>query len=185
MSREMFVIPNKPLRIYDPASLSRTIELEKWWVQPKWNGHRALPFCDAKGGVIVYSRHGTPLTRAKTDFKWLSVLGIPRPWELDGELLIDGRMIVWDIAVIGGEYVFKKPYAERFALLKRYFPKRFKKEAFSIEIIESLRGPEYKKFMLMQGDTHLEGFVFKNPEGTDHWGPYKTIDVPSQLKYRF
>lgn len=185
MSNEMLVIPNKPLRIYLLDSLAKAIDMNAWWVQPKWNGHRALPFCDAKGSVRVYSRHGSLLTRAKNDFKWLGLLRLPRPWQLDGELLSDGRMIVWDIALIGGEYVFNKPYAERFALLKRYLPKRFKKETVSIEMIESLKGTEYKKFFLKQGDTHLEGFVFKNPEATDHWGPYKTRDVSSQLKFRF
>lgn len=186
-----FVFPNKPLRIYNVTRILNIVESDNWIVQPKWDGHRALPHCDENGKITVFSRQGTPLTLAKKDFTWLSLLPIPRPWLLDGELLRDGRMIIWDYAFMGisesgiPNYVCKTLYLERLLRLCHIFKEPFKKNGFSIELVESIPAKHYKRIMLKAGDQSLEGFVLKNRAAIDLWGISSTREVSSQLKFRF
>ena len=180
----MFVFPNKPIRIFDPSSFVSNLDLSQWVVQPKWDGHRALPMCDEKGEVTVYSRHGTPLSLAKNNWQWLSMLDLPRPWLLDGEMLPCGkRLIVWDYAILGGQYGMLKPYRERLNLLGGW-PTRTK-DGRSIEIIDTRPGKAYREIMLLAGLKSLEGFVLKRRDATNLWGPHSTCEVSSQFKYRF
>lgn len=181
----MVIIPNKPLRIYQPDEFISKINTKEWVVQPKWDGHRALPFCTEAGKLTVMNRQGTPLTRAKDSFTWLSLLNIPRPWQLDGELTQSSRLIIWDIATLGGKYIFDTPYLERLKQLEKLIPNNLTKNNTSIEVIETLKASQYKRLLLKRGDPYLEGFVFKNSRATDLWGPYKTTEVPSQIKYRY
>jgi len=190
-AREMYVFPNKPLRIYNVSRILNIVESDNWIVQPKWDGHRALPHCDENGKVTVFSRQGTPLTLAKKDFTWLSLLPIPRPWLLDGELLRDGRMIIWDYAFMGisesgiPNYVCKKEYGSRLSELQKIFDQKFTKNKFSIELIDTYPAKVYNRIMLKAGDKNLEGFVLKNKAAIDLWGISSTREVSSQLKFRF
>jgi hypothetical protein len=110
---------------------------------------------------------------------------------LDGELLRDGRMIVWDFAFMGQAksgiplYVCKEPYLPRLEALQKMIPKRLIKDRFSFEVIQSLPLKEYKSLLLKAGDKNLEGLVLKKKLATDLWGISATRDVDSQLKYRF
>jgi ATP-dependent DNA ligase len=180
-----FCYPNKPIRIYSIAKLADSIDFSSWIVQPKWNGHRALAACDHDGNIIVYSRQGKPLTLAGSHWLWLSMLNLPKPWALDGELLRDGRMIIWDFSVMAGVTRIKEPYSERLNELTQLLPRKRSKDLLSIESIESLPAKKYKNFMLRRGQKELEGLVLKSAQATDLWGPYATKEIASQFKLRF
>lgn len=181
----MFIYPNKPVRFYDLKRMIAAGNDEEWVLQPKWDGHRAIIDCSLDGGIIVNSRHGTPLTLAKNNWQWLSILEIPRPWTLDGELTRDGRLIVWDFAVLGGVIYFPAPYRERLKFLKSAKSLNMKKGSQSVSVIEMVKPSEYKKFLLQRSDTALEGLVMKRLDARDFWSINATIDVGSQLKFRF
>ncbi len=179
-----FFFPNKPRRIFSVEPLQSTIDFEQWLVQPKWNGHRALPHCDPKGRITVYSRYGQPLKLAASNWNWLAMLDLPRPWLLDAELMRDGRMIAWDFAVLGGNVRFKESYQTRLTELQSML-KKVSKDKYSVECIETLPARKYRNFMLRAGEPELEGFVFKLQEAVDMWGPFSTSETASQFKYRF
>lgn len=181
----MFCYPNKPIQFYQPALFVSKLDLSKWIVQPKWDGHRAIILCDDRGNVKVMSRHGKKLTLAKDNFKWLSMLDIPQPWVLDGELMRSGRLVVWDYAMWEGEWQITRAYQNRLKQLSDVFCRPIEKGDYSIELIESLPAKRYKEIMLKSGLPGLEGFVLKNLGATNFWGPYKTSEVSSQFKFRF
>lgn len=166
----MFIYPNKPKRIYDVDTFVKTLGTN-WVVQSKWDGKRCHPFCDAQGNITMYSRHKTIF---KGNWKYLSSVPFKKPWYLDGELLSDNRIVIWDIATIGGKNIYSRPYRERLALFD------FDTDAFKIS--DTLPASEYKK--LLYGDSKIEGVVFKNLDATNFWGVFSTNEVYSQFKYR-
>lgn len=180
----MFTYPNKPKRIYNVAAIQQTLNA-KWIVQPKWNGHRALPFCDVDGKVTVYSRFNAPLTLAASQWSWLAELDLPRPWALDGELLRNGSMIVWDFSVMAGETRTREPYINRLQELTRLMPHKVRHDLLSIDLIQTLAASDYGKLEARKGEPELEGFVFKHTFSTEMWGHGSTRDVASQFKFRF
>ena len=182
---EMFIYPNKPIRIYDIEKLKHSIDFKAWIVQPKWDGHRAIIACDESGKVQVFSRHKTHLRLAGDQWTWLNLLPFPRPWLVDGELLHSGRLVIWDYAIWGGAYLFNKPYSERLKELETALPNVLRKGNKSTLVISQVPANRYKEILLKKGDKELEGIIFKNPQATDFWGPYRTREVPSQFKYRF
>lgn len=182
---EMFVWPNKPLRVYDIQSFLSKVDPNQWVVQPKYDGHRAHPICDTKGNVVVFSRYGKPLTRAGNKWGWLSMLPIPRPWMLDCELTSKGEMYVWDIAILGGEYVYQKSYGERFSWLSLNLGTTYRHISSRLSLLESLPAKEYRSLLLRKADKTIEGVVFKNTLSQDLWGPFQTKEHPSQIKYKW
>lgn len=180
-----FCFPNKPIRIFTVDAVMGAIDQQTWVVQPKWNGHRALPSCDIDGKVKVFNRQGSALALAKSNFAWLSMLDLPRPWALDAELLRDGRMIVWDFSTLGGNLRIREPYENRLKELQALLPRKISKDRFSIEMIETLPVTKYRNYMLRRGEPELEGFVLKNSQASDLWGPYSTSENASQFKLRF
>lgn len=179
-----FCFPNKPLRFYNIEQLLSSVDLNSWIVQPKWDGHRALPYCDINGKITVYNRYGKPLQLAKNNFLWLSMLDLPRPWALDAELLRNGKMIAWDFSMLAGKLRIKEPYINRFSELQ-CISKKVSKDVYSFEVVESLPANNYRNYMLRRSEPELEGFVLKNLLATDMWGPYRTTENASQFKYRF
>lgn len=183
---KMYLYPNKPIRFYDLKILITSIQEfdpDQWVVQPKWDGHRALIFCDEMGKITVYSRHKTPLTLAKNNWNWLSVLPLKRPWLLDGELTRDQRMRVWDYAYQGKSYDWNLPYGTRIEKLSRQLKKQYKKGDFTFELIQTQPFLKYRE-LLNLNDTYLEGLVFKNLQAIDLWGLHQTHEKASQIKFR-
>lgn len=175
----MFLFPNKPCRFYRLEFLKK-IDLNNRIAQPKWNGHRCLPVFDGEK-LIIYSRHGTPLSRAAGNkWKHLKDFQIPTPWQLDGELTASGRLIIWDYAVMGRDATITMDYGERLAVLQglENLPK-------GVELIETYPGTEYQKILDRKGEPELEGFVLKRIDACDLWGRYSTFENADQLKYRF
>jgi ATP-dependent DNA ligase len=178
-----FVFPNKPIRVYQPDVLTK-FGLDGWIVQPKWDGHRVLPYCDKDGKITAFSRHGRPLALAANDWDWLSMLQIPRPWLLDGELTRSGRMIIWDYGVLDGDQSTSLPYDTRLTTLQAMLSP-LKKGGKVIELVETLDASEYEKILAREGEPDLEGVVFKRRNAKNLWGLTSTSEVPSQVKYRF
>jgi len=175
----VFFYPNKPIEIFDPEGLLKKLgNLTHWRLQPKWNGKRIEIHCN--GEVRTYSREKREWYL--DEWKWLSELPLPKPWFLDGELLRDGRIYVWDYALIGGEMVFKTEYGPRIQQLKGL---SLSKNGLVIECVKSLPATEYEVIMSQKDDEFLEGMVWKNLKATNMWGPHRTNKVSSQFKYRF
>lgn len=175
----MFIYPNKPTRIYDVDTFASKLD-SSWIVQSKWDGKRCLPFCDIGGKITLYSRHKTIL---RENCAWLSDLPINKAWLLDGEILRDGRIIVWDYAVIGGKSLYNTQYLTRIDHLKNLVRRGFNSAASKIEVIETLPASMYK-VLLENKDPMMEGLVFKNKYAEDFWGIYSTKEVYTQFKYR-
>lgn len=177
----MFVWPNKPIRIYNIDKLLATLPLENWICQPKWDGKRVEPWCDEDGKIVLYGRQGQVFPEK---WAWLESLPLERPWLLDGELLRDGRMIVWDYAIMGGSNEYRLPYSERLNLLKcRLQPKSIGNQSFSL--IETYPAAEYERILNRVKGNQLEGIVFKSLGSTNLWGVHSTSEVGTQFKYRF
>jgi ATP-dependent DNA ligase len=172
-----FVFPNKPIKIH--TSNLRSISFGDWIVQPKFDGHRALPACDESGNITIFSRHGRPLSRAKGR-KDIGKIDWPTPWLLDGEMTVDGRLIIWDLAVLGGVDFTRHPYLNRLKFLES-----LKDLSPGITIIKTLPASEYEKLFLDRSDSAVEGVVFKKKLATDLWGGTSTKEVASQLKLKF
>ena len=180
----MFYWPNKPIRIYDNEKLVNTLPLENWIVQPKWDGKRLEISCDAEGRLMFFGRQGQRWASVAEEWGFLVDLHVPKPWFLDGELLRDGRIFVWDYAQMAGVAEFRKPYWPRLQFLQEnVLPMVVNGHSFSVA--ETLQASEYKKLLLREGDPMLEGIVFKSRNATNLWGPHNTTQVNSQFKYRF
>jgi ATP-dependent DNA ligase len=178
----VFYFPNKPIRIYDPQRFVGNLKpVGDWVAQPKWDGKRAMVSCDDHGQVSLSSREGR--SWPKENWGWLVELKLPRPWFLDTELLRDGRIFVWDFAVLGGKALYREAYRSRLEILKGLAP--CVKGSQSIEVIESVEAVSYQTLTARAGQASLEGVVWKNLNATDLWGPHSTTEVASQFKFRF
>jgi ATP-dependent DNA ligase len=182
---DMFVFPNKPIEFFNIPSMLSVFNLSEWLVQPKWDGHRALPACDSEGRVVVWNRQRKALTLAGTNWQWLSMLPLERPWLADGELTRSGRLILWDFAIWGGQCLYTTPYEQRLQTLGKALTKTYSKDKLQVELVETLPAESYKSLLLKRGAQDLEGLVFKNKGATNLWGPFATSDVASQCKFRF
>jgi hypothetical protein len=179
-----FIFPNKPVLIYSLDNVFKIADKENWVVQPKWNGCRALPYCSEHGEIIIFSRYGTPLTKTKHDWTWLSTLEFKRPWLLDGEFLSEGQIILWDVGIEDGKKL-NQPYEKTLERLMDQLPKLRKKGDLSISSIKTLPIKKYKEILLTRSDPRLEGLVFKDLRAKNFWGGQKTFNVSTQIKYRF
>jgi bifunctional non-homologous end joining protein LigD len=111
---------------------------DDWRFEPKWDGHRALARCDARGVAIV-SSSGSDRT---TVWAWLAETLAPlvdTSVVLDGEVIAlgdDGRhqfglvgaagvphaYVVFDVLAHRGQMLLDRPWAERRALLETAVP---------------------------------------------------------------
>lgn len=179
----MFVFPNKPIRVYTPNVLLGVLNpLDTWVVQPKWDGKRVEIAADAKGQITLYGRQGQ---RFKESWPWLGDLDLPRPWFIDGELLRDGRIFVWDIALMGGTPVYQGHYGPRLARLAAALPAPRTQNGQTIACIETLPCTAYQAILDRKGMPGLEGCVWKFLAAKNLWGPHTTSEVSSQFKFRF
>ena len=174
----MFNFPNKPIKIRE--SILKTLNLDEWIAQPKWNGHRCNPQYDGKQ-LEVLSRHGTPLTLAAGKWSHLVSLPLPRPWALDGELTRSGRLILWDWSLLDGKNGSDLAYHNRLDILSGFDLSYTK----GVELIETLPARDWRKIWARKGEPDLEGVVFKRKDARDLWGGTSTKEVAGQLKMRF
>jgi len=187
----MFFFPNKPIQIYDPDKLLVLLRHQKnnWIVQPKWNGKRVEIACD-NNIIRMTSREGNYWSKESASWVWLRELPLPQPWFLDGEMLRDGRVYVWDYAVLGGQRTFKTPYKSRLKFLQTILPFQYihspqKLYKTILAVTETLPITKYKKLLKRSNDKFIEGVVWKNLSGMNFWDLYKTGKVATQFKYRF
>jgi ATP-dependent DNA ligase len=179
----MFIFPNKPIRTYNPASLVSALgDVGRWVVQPKWDGKRVEIECSADGRVTLYGRQGQLF---KERWPWLGALALPRPWFLDGELLRDGRIFIWDAAILGGNAVHRDPYGPRLALLQEALPAPVTQQGQTIACAETLPATAYQQLLSREGAPGLEGVVWKSLDAKNLWGVTSTSEVNTCYKYRF
>lgn len=171
-----FCYPNKPIRIYQIVKLLTTLPLDRWVVQPKMDGRRVLPYCDIDGNITLYGRLNQKFKETRPE---LSKLDLPRPFLLDGELLRDGRIFLWDYALLGGQEVFTLPYQERLTRLQNVVI-----SGIGAELIETLPADQYQTILARGKKNGLEGCVWKNKLATDLWGVFSTSENSSQFKFR-
>lgn len=174
-----FLFPNKPIRTYSPKEWLKSIKSNDWLVQPKLDGKRALVSLGQDNKLIVYNRYGQPCQENRK-FQFLKSLNLPKPFLLDGELLRNNKIVIWDYAILNGKSEYNLPYLERFNKLQSLF---LKNKISEIEIIASLDSIDYLK-ILAKTSSFLEGVVFKMKQATNLWGLYSTSEVGSQIKYR-
>jgi len=178
----MFFFPNKPIEIFNIEKLIPELgDLKNWVLQPKWNGKRIEIDCNGK--VRLFSREKREWFLPEWD--WLSELPLAHPWFGDGELLRDGRIFVWDYALLAGERVFKTHYGPRLHHLEGSLSEPVCRLGYTVSCVESFPATDYKRFLEQADDPMLEGIVWKNLQATNFWGPRSTTKVSSQFKYRF
>lgn len=178
-----FIYPNKPTRIYTPGKLLTALHKpENWIVQCKWDGKRVMIDCTALGAVTFWGREQQAWGPG---WGWLKDLPLERPWFLDGELLRDGRIIVWDFAIVGGQRCYKQPYGSRLAALRGILPSPITQDGKQFSLAETLPATEYQQLLDRKGEPGLEGVVWKSLTATDLWGVTSTSTVGSCFKYRF
>lgn len=129
------------------------------------------------------SREGRPW--GSKEWAWLAGLPLPQPWFLDSELLRDGRLFVWDFAVLAGVSRYRLPYHTRLNTLKEALTSPIENQGLVVSLIETMPAVQYQEILSREGSAHLEGFVWKDLNATDLWGPNSTSEVSSQLKFRF
>lgn len=180
----MFFYPNKPIQIYDIEKLIPELGDLVWWgLQPKWNGKRIEIHHDGKA-LRLFSREGREWFLP--EWEWLKDIPLPQPWWLDGEVLRDGRIYVWDYALLSGERVYKTQYAPRLAhLCGTLGTEPIIHGDTSLSVIQTTDAMEYPLLLGQQDDPMLEGMVWKNLKATNLWGPHSTTKVSSMFKYRF
>lgn len=180
-----FFYPNKPIRIYDPGRIIKVMgdKASEWIVQPKWDGKRCEITCDEKGEIQLYSREASRWP--SHEWQWLSELRLPRPWFVDGELLRDGRMFVWDLAMVKGTPVFQSEYRPRLKCIQETVPQPITRDGKTLACIETLPAADYEQLLKREGSDLLEGLVWKLPSAKNFWGPNATSEVNTQFKYRF
>lgn len=177
-----FLFPNKPVRTYDPHKTGALCG-EGWIAQIKWNGKRVMVAVE-DNKVTLSSREGRQWPTGS--WTWLASLPIPQPWFADGELLHqDSGIVLWDLAVVGGEFIFHTEYYPRLQMLQDYVPQGIGTRG-KLSVVQTFEGSEYKRLLDMKDtNPHMEGFVWKRKNATDLWGPNTTRDVGSQVKYRW
>jgi len=200
--RELTLFPGQPMRIYrvPPVVLENP---DKWCVQVKKNGHRAIVRCPAVGKVNIFSRHGDLLTaagRAANGWCWLCDI-FDSPFVLDGELLGPRQagssgltLCVWDAILLGGASLLNVPYLERWGLLGETVlqgnldnnifhnsggsPMLVCAETMPVEAWDGLwRG-------ITDPDGPDEGLVLKRKDMPLAWHPRPGVEDPNQLKLR-
>jgi len=182
----MFFYPNKPIEIFDiPRLLESLSDLSHWVVQPKWNGKRIEIDCNGK--IRLFSREGREWFLPEWD--WLSDLPLKAPWFVDGELLRDKRIYVWDYALLDDKRAYKTRYGSRLDYLHDTINGMgnvpWSRDGYTLRCVDSLPATEYQTYMEQSDDPMLEGIVWKNLKATNMWGPHKTGKVSSQFKYLF
>jgi len=200
---EMTLFPGQPMRIYSvPDSI--TAHPEKWCVQIKKNGHRAVVRCDETGTVKMIGRHGDDheLTASKRhEWQWLTDVLKP-PFVLDGELVGPRQAgtknyVLWmfDIILLKGKSFERRPYLDRLYTLWAANPgnvhvhgTHYSYEACS----EKLRNvPGYPISWasdlfrnILNPDGENEGLVFKRTDIPLAWHTRPGVEDPNQLKLR-
>jgi ATP-dependent DNA ligase len=177
----VFIWPNKPLRIYDPSRV-RGFATPTWIAQPKWDGKRVEIDCSMDGVITLYGRQGQLFPER---WPWLQELPLPRPWFLDGELLRDGRIFVWDFAIFAGRYAYRTQYGERLDTLQKAIGSPVTRGGQTLACVETLQACDYETLLRRRGEPHLEGIVWKDRAATNLWGVTSTREVASCVKYRF
>lgn len=173
----MFFFPNKPIRIYDISKFLSNLDCSKWICQPKIDGKRLLISVSAEDKVSFFGRQGQAWTG---EWNSLAKLPLPKPFFLDGELTRSGDISVWDAAVLGGKEVYKLPYRERWEIIRN-----LPIVSDNCRIFRPVQSVPCKDFKQIETVPNLEGYVFKNLDGTSFWGPYSTTTVSCQFKFRF
>lgn len=169
--------PNKPTRFYDLTAMLPKIK--HWVVQNKYDGKRCLiQKLDQK--ITLFGRQYQKFSEQRPD---LVSLPLPGNWLLDGELLRNGQLYVWDAAVLNSELVFHQPYQERLGRLQSALQSAASHSAF--QLVETRPITAYQHQVGAPHAEAIEGYVFKDPEARDLWGPHSTREVSSQLKYKF
>ena len=92
-----------------------------WLYEPKWDGFRCIVYFDGAKDPYLQSRDLKPLGRYFPEVVAGLREGLPGPAVLDGELVIMGADVAFDMLGEGGENLMKTPFAERRARLERYF----------------------------------------------------------------
>lgn len=144
------------------------------------DGKRVLIQCE-NNKVTLFGRQGQ---KFKEERPWLAKLPLPQPYLLDGELLRNGNIYIWDFAILGGEPQYQRPYQERWIQIFDLKPLEQNGQRFAV--VQSLPASQYLDLLRpsMPDHSSIEGVVWKSPGATDLWGPYSTSEVASQIKWR-
>jgi len=177
-----FLYPNKPVRVWDPHIAAKHVGIPSWVVQPKWDGSRVEVTVEDQR-VRLMSREGREWD--STQWGWLASLPIPQPWYGDGELLRSGKIVLWDLAVLGGRSIFHQEYYPRLQTLQSLLPESVSVGAREVSVAQTLSGERYQELLTRVGEPHMEGIVWKDKTAKNLWGPNSTSEVGSQVKYRF
>ena len=170
--------PNKPTRFYNLAAMLPKIK--HWVVQNKYDGKRCL-IQKLGQKITLFGRQYQKFSEQRPDLVSLPLSG---DWLLDGELLRNGQLYVWDAAILNGQLVFHRPYQERLAYLQAALSS-VEQSHTAFQLVETRSITAYQHQVRAPHAEAIEGYVFKDPEARDLWGPHSTREVSSQLKYKF
>lgn len=178
----MFLFPNKPIPVATLDGLFKAIEGRPGWVlQPKHDGDRVIITVSETSKVTVFSRHQR--VRANSaDWDHISRLPLRQPFTLDGEIVNERLIIVWDFGFENGDMVASLPYQDRLYRV-RSLPNLTSIAGFTIKPVISLSADERNVPKLLAGE-RAEGIVAKNLNARDLWGITATRENASQIKWR-
>jgi hypothetical protein len=143
-----------------------TIDPDLWWMQPKADGHRFL--VEVNDGVVTVSnRGGMPkvtgaLTAALDQFTSFDAGN----WIFDGELMPDGTIQLFDLAVAGGLVTPTTPFEERYSTLRTLVDDVWQPDPSKIQLLRcATTGVEKAAMVLEAKRLGREGVMLRQRSG--------------------
>lgn len=161
--------PQLAHKVSDNSEGVRLCTNDSWWATPKLDGMRLI-ICVDGDRLLLYNRNGEPFTRRLKDdvADWFEPF--EGDWAFDGELMDDGRYIMFDLFRAKGILTESTPYYKRFAALQAVYAKCFA-GSDHIEMVKSAQVSEEKVALARHlADNGGEGVMFNHMQGQYNYG---------------
>lgn len=161
------IYPPRPKSAIPPIELSYLEKTNRWCIQPKYNGKRAVILID--GDVKIYSRHQKEHKSCPDSIKKeiLMLPGLKKgvKYCLDGELLPQ-KIILFDV-LQAGKYLFLVNQIERLKILNQIYGNHKSKQVS----ISPTFFKDFKQYFDNIQDSDIEGVVLRRKDSVlDNFG---------------
>ena len=193
VAASQMVLADKELTLHRPQLLNPVADQDvpalvndaNWWMQEKYDGHRRMMDADAAGKLGSINRKGERVAFPVAVEQALSVLKLPTPWRVDGELIGD-TYVIFDVLEWGGASLEALPVRERVDYMDKIkaLVVKAKTKASALHVAETYKDSKAKAAFLQEAkDRHLEGVVFKRVDAP--YVPGRPASGGSQQKCKF
>lgn len=194
-----YFYPEKPVLMnIEQDAFERFSNDPQWIAEPKYNGQR----CEVHmldGDVQFWDRHGKPLDfnsnplykegRDKIKNVLRKIFGVKGYFNWDSELRhnkvigVQNKIVMWDTFIHGNEFLNKKPYWARHAMVDvlRDLPND---EKMVVKCIEQFKDNFRYHYDRLIEDDEFEGLVLKNVNGKLNLGRNAGINSNWMFKVR-